>query len=95
MSQKQTFQLIYLNSLMLQKYDVQQIRTQVTIFLTSQRKIKYYISLVNHDNPIISYRDHINILHSHQNWISHAVKWQHQARQHQLNSSEMITAHSV
>lgn len=27
MSQKQTFQLIYLSSLTLQKYDVQQIRT--------------------------------------------------------------------
>lgn len=49
MSQKQTFQLIYLNSLMLQNYDVQQIRTQVTVFLTSQRKIKYYISLVSQD----------------------------------------------
>lgn len=33
MRQKQTFQLIYLNSLTLQKYDVQQIRTQVTVFL--------------------------------------------------------------
>lgn len=51
MTQKQTFQLIYLNSLMLQKYDVQQIRTQVTVFLTIQRKIKYYISLVNQDQP--------------------------------------------
>lgn len=51
MSQKQTFQLIYLNSLTLQKYDVQQIRTQVAVFLTSQRKIKYYISSVNQDQP--------------------------------------------
>lgn len=67
MSQKQTFQLIYLNSLMLQIYDVQQIRTQVTVFLTSQRKIKYYISSVNQDNPSISHMDHINVLHSHQN----------------------------
>lgn len=66
MSQKQTFQLIYLNSLMLQKYDMQQIRTQVIVFVTSQKE-KYYISLVNQDNPSIYHRDHINILHSHQN----------------------------
>lgn len=44
MSQKQTFQLIYLNSLLLQKYDVQQIRTQVTVFLTSQRKLLHLLS---------------------------------------------------
>ena len=43
-------QLIYLNSLTLQKYDVQQIRTQVTVFLTSQRK--YYILVsINQDQP--------------------------------------------
>lgn len=50
MSQKQTLQLIYLNSLTLQKYHVQQIRTQVIVFLISQRKIQYYISLVNQDH---------------------------------------------
>lgn len=50
MSQKQTLQLIYLNSLMLQKYGVQQIRTQVIVFLTSQRK--YYILVsINQDQP--------------------------------------------
>lgn len=48
MSQNQTLQLIYLNSLTLQKYDVQQIRTQVIVFLTSQRK--YYI-LLHQDQP--------------------------------------------
>lgn len=36
---------------MLQKYDVQQIKTQVIAFLTGQRKRKYYITLVNHDQP--------------------------------------------
>lgn len=49
---------------MLQKYDVQQTRIQVTVFLTSQRKIKYYISSVNQDNLSISYMDHINVLHT-------------------------------
>ena len=50
MSQNQTLQLIYLNSLTLQKYDVQQIRTQVIVFLTSQRK--YYILVsINQDQP--------------------------------------------
>lgn len=63
MSQKQTLQLIYLNSLTLQKYDVQQIRTQV---IPNKSKKILHLS-INKSRPTLVFltgTNHINILHT-------------------------------
>lgn len=64
MSQKQTLQLIYLNSLTLQKYDVQQIRTRYCIPNKSKKILHLSINKSRPTLVFLTGTNHINILHT-------------------------------